>query len=118
MSNAGTLRVIFSRWIVRSIGFRSWGVACFATVAGLAQASLQDKPVKEKDQASEQKQASDREKNERMELMKKAAAEYEIYLGSDRQDKLSLRAEPILRWSNPVRVTQDGSVFEIGRAHV
>ncbi len=52
-----------------------------------------------------------REGSQRLELMKRAAAEYEIRLATKDKDKLPLQAEPALRWTNPVRGTTDGAVF-------
>jgi hypothetical protein len=43
--------------------------------------------------------------------MKLAAAEYEVSLDIDTKAKLRLQAEPVLRWTNPVRGTTDGAVF-------
>ena len=86
-------------------------MVCSVAVAWSGQATQQGDPAKGKDQASEEKQTIERERAERLELMKKAAADYEIYLGSDRTKKLNLRPEPILRWANPVRDTVDAASF-------
>jgi hypothetical protein len=51
------------------------------------------------------------ERSQRMEMIKRAAAEYEIFRGPGRAQKLELHAEPVLRWSNPIRKTPDGAVF-------
>ena len=39
--------------------------------------------------------------SEWLKLAKQQAAEYQIHVGTDRDHKLILRAEPILRWTNP-----------------
>lgn len=52
-----------------------------------------------------------REKAERLESMKQAAAEHDIIVETDGREKLTLEAEPLLRWTNPVRGTTDGAVF-------
>lgn len=43
--------------------------------------------------------------------LRQAAEAYQITLESDPPRRLTLRAEPVLRWSNPVRKTSDGAVF-------
>ena len=52
-----------------------------------------------------------RERAERLEVMKQAAAEHEIIVEADEPQKLTLEIEPLLRWTNPVRGTTDGAVF-------
>jgi hypothetical protein len=42
--------------------------------------------------------------------MKRMASRYEVG-GKERDTKLQLTAEPVLRWSNPERVTDDGCLF-------
>ncbi len=46
-----------------------------------------------------------------MEQGKRIAAEYQIYLGDDREEKLTLHSQPVLRWSNPVAVKLYGGLF-------
>lgn len=63
------------------------------------------------DGSKEDREKEKRERARQLEMMKRAAAEYEIYRGQDRKTKLSLRTEPVLRWANPVREVFDGAVF-------
>src|SRR5262245_1339284 len=51
------------------------------------------------------------ERSQQLEAMKRAAAEYEVRLEAGGQSKLQLHADPVLRWTNPVRGTTDGAVF-------
>lgn len=53
----------------------------------------------------------DDERLKRFESMRRAAELYEVRLASGAQEKLRLQAEPVLRWTNPVRGTTDGAVF-------
>jgi hypothetical protein len=55
--------------------------------------------------------AGDRERAERLDFMKRAAAEYTFYLEVGSRAPLRLHPEPVLRWTNPVRGTTDGAVF-------
>lgn len=48
---------------------------------------------------------------QRLEFMKESVAVFDIYLGKERETKLRLRAEPVLRWNNPVTGVKDGTVF-------
>ena len=47
----------------------------------------------------------------RLEELKRAAAEYRITLDSEPPRPLALKPEPVLRWTNPLRQTDDGAVF-------
>ena len=40
-----------------------------------------------------------------------AATEYELHSGGDDEQTLKLIERPVLRWSNPLRATDDGAVF-------
>ena len=52
------------------------------------------------------------EKADRLELMRSAARAYQIVLTTDDgPEELKLRSEPLLRWTNPIRRTTDGTVF-------
>src|SRR5579859_7664172 len=44
------------------------------------------------------------------EVIVRAAAEYELFLGPDRR-KLEMQKEPVLRWPNPTRETPEGATF-------
>ena len=66
-------------------------------------AAAQDAPDVEDAEAASRAQ--------RLDELKRAAAEYELSLDSDREHPLEFRPEPILRWSNPIRKTGDGAVF-------
>src|SRR3954449_11128063 len=59
---------------------------------------------------STSKEAEDTERKERLELMKRQAAEYEVTLNAAKTAKLVLHAEPLLRFSNPVGGVPDGIV--------
>lgn len=62
-----------------------------------------------------------RERARRLDLIKRAADAYEIYVGPDGKTKLTLRQEPLLHWSNAVRYSLDGATFiwtEEGRPQV
>lgn len=51
-------------------------------------------------------------KADRLELMRSAAEAYQIVLATDDgPEELKLRPEPLLRWTNPIRRTTDGTVF-------
>jgi hypothetical protein len=50
-------------------------------------------------------------KSERLDLMKRSAAEYQVYLFAQDRVPLRLQPEPALRWTNPVRGTTDGAIF-------
>ena len=50
-------------------------------------------------------------KEDRLEQFKQEAAEYEIRLGADSQQQLTLRTDPILHWGNPVRNEDAGAAF-------
>ena len=73
----------------------------------------QQKPVGETNPARAAAGTSDadRERLQRLDSMKRAAAEYEVSLETPAKDKLKLQSEPALRWTNPVRGTTDGAVF-------
>ncbi|OYV83582.1 MAG: hypothetical protein B7Z73_15885 [Planctomycetia bacterium 21-64-5] len=43
--------------------------------------------------------------------MVSAAEDYELWRAGDGEQKLKFVERPVLRWSNPVRVTNDGAVF-------
>jgi hypothetical protein len=63
-------------------------------------------------QAGDESEAKvQQERAQRLETMKRAAAEYEVRLDPDGENQLQLQAEPVLRWTNPVRGTTDGAVF-------
>ena len=86
----------------------SIGLVGFFPTAG---ASQQDHAQKDRKKTGEQKTIADREKTQLLNSMKRRAAEYEMYLGTDRKTKLSLLPEPVLRWANPVSGVKDGTVF-------
>lgn len=48
---------------------------------------------------------------ERLELMKKSLAVYDITVQGEREVKLHLEKEPVLRFTNPVGGSKDGTVF-------
>lgn len=48
---------------------------------------------------------------ERLELMKKSLAVYEVSMLGEREVKLHLEKEPVLRFTNPVGGSKDGTVF-------
>jgi hypothetical protein len=48
---------------------------------------------------------------QRLEELKRAAESYRIVLESDPARSAEFRPEPILRWTNPLRKTDDGAVF-------
>lgn len=51
-------------------------------------------------------------KADRLELMRSAAGAYQITVATDDgPEELTLRPEPLLRWTNPIRRTTDGTVF-------
>lgn len=56
-------------------------------------------------------QSHDSDRSERMERMLRTASDYELFVGANREKKLKRRKEAILRWSNPLRATDDGAVF-------
>jgi hypothetical protein len=57
--------------------------------------------------------ADEDDRSKRLERLKYVAAEYEIHtIGEDgTRSKLSFQPEAVLRWSNPIRKTDDGAVF-------
>src|SRR5262245_48202476 len=63
-------------------------------------------------QAADDNEAKLREeRSQQLEIMKRAAADYEVRLETSGKSKLQLQTEPALRWTNPVRGTTDGAVF-------
>ena len=61
--------------------------------------------------ASDNETQRQEERSQQLEAMKQAATEYEVRLEGSSTNKLQLQTEPVLRWTNPVRGTTDGSVF-------
>ncbi|MDR3636284.1 MAG: hypothetical protein P4L84_20950 [Isosphaeraceae bacterium] len=49
--------------------------------------------------------------DEHLAQMKRSAEAYQITLNTEPPRRLELRMEPVLRWSNPLRITSDGAVF-------
>lgn len=50
-------------------------------------------------------------KAERLKSMKRTADRYEIFSAGDEMARLERVAEPVLRWTNPVRGAKDGGLF-------
>ena len=48
---------------------------------------------------------------ERLEYMKKSAAEYRIFVGADDEQELRLHPEPVYRWSRLITDINDGTTF-------
>lgn len=67
------------------------------------------------DVKSEAKEATGQSSSElsakRLEELRRAAEAYQITLDSEPPRRLTLKTEPVLRWSNPLRKTSDGAVF-------
>jgi hypothetical protein len=75
-------------------------------VTGGATAALKDKKqAREKD--VEQAQAAEK----RLREMRRAAGKYALELNSNPAVPLTLLPEPVLRWTNPLRITFDGAIF-------
>jgi hypothetical protein len=55
--------------------------------------------------------AIDKEHAQRLKQMVAAAADYELWRGREDEQPLERVERPVLRWSNPVRATDDGAVF-------
>jgi hypothetical protein len=53
----------------------------------------------------------EKEAAKRLAEMTRAAAKYTIDLDSDPPVRLTLVPEPVLRWTNPLRITFDGAIF-------
>ncbi|HLJ10631.1 MAG TPA: hypothetical protein VKU82_05550 [Planctomycetaceae bacterium] len=47
----------------------------------------------------------------RLENMKRAAKEYAVYAGADRNRPLAFVEKPVLRWTNPEDAAKDGTIF-------
>src|SRR4051794_9575872 len=47
----------------------------------------------------------------RLEFMKTTLAAYDLHAAGDRASKFKLQTEPVLRFTNPVGVSQDGAIF-------
>jgi hypothetical protein len=52
-----------------------------------------------------------RDKDARLELMRRMVARYELFLGKTDSQRLERTPEPVLRWTNPVRGASDGCLF-------
>jgi hypothetical protein len=74
------------------------------SVVGVASVSAWEGP---KDESSK----DETQTAQRLKDLKRAAGMYRIVLDTDRAKELALRDEPILRWTNPLRKTDDGAVF-------
>ncbi len=60
---------------------------------------------------AEETAAIDKESARRLRQMVEAAADYELSSGRDGEHLLKRLERPVLRWSNPIRATDDGAVF-------
>jgi hypothetical protein len=67
-----------------------------------------DEKPKAAETKPDEKSMSQRIAAKRLEFMKSSVSKYEILLGQDEKAKLSLVAEPLLRFTNPVSGLQDG----------
>jgi hypothetical protein len=83
---------------------KTWGACVLGTLV-VASVSAQDAPTGTGSPAKGEITA------QRLEELKRAAESYRIVLDSDPARSAEFRSEPILRWTNPLRKTDDGAVF-------
>jgi hypothetical protein len=62
-------------------------------------------------QAPEAPAGIDANREQQMQFLKAQAAEFMVYRAADTKTPLSLKAEPVLRYSNPVGSSSDGATF-------
>lgn len=77
-------------------------------LGALAVLALGYRELTAQDPASESRQDSSAR---HLQEMKRHAVQYEITLSTEPPRRLQLREEPVLRWTNPLRITNDGAVF-------
>jgi hypothetical protein len=58
-----------------------------------------------------QAETTEAHRAQRLKLMQRHAADYELHEAADEKQRLILQEKPVLRWSNPVRETDDGAMF-------
>lgn len=96
-----------------------------ALLVGLSLSRLlpaEDKPETKADTKSDEKSATEKLAAKRLEFMKDSVKDYEFLLSPDFKAKLTVKPEPLLRFTNPVSGLQDGGFFlwtsEAGRPMV
>jgi hypothetical protein len=53
----------------------------------------------------------ERDREDRLRTMQQHAADYRLSVSGEQEEVLVLQKKPVLRWSNPLRETDDGAVF-------
>jgi hypothetical protein len=71
----------------------------------------EEQPAARAEEKARDDKARDEERAERLARMVKTAAEYEIAGGKESEIPAELLKEPLLRWSNPLRESDDGTLF-------
>lgn len=82
-------------------------VALVALTVSPQRGSAGDTPQSESPEAARGQDDSER----RLDVLRRAAASYEIHVGPKRQTEVVLRPEPVLHWANQVRYSLDGATF-------
>lgn len=92
---------------------RSWFVVTVLATLLLAvgQASRGDPPAGATGKPSDDARSREDESAQRLARMVKTAAEYEIVGGNELETAAEILREPLLRWSNPLRESDDGALF-------
>ena len=94
----------------RSFVTASWrwvAIAALFAVGSLFRIAVAAEPEKK---ANGQDDAS-RDKEARLELMRRMIVHYELFLGMKDRKKLERSPDPLLRWTNPVRGASDGCLY-------
>jgi hypothetical protein len=73
-------------------------------VSGIPARAEPDQPTTSQDDVA-------REKDARLQLMRRMATHYELYSGKKEGRKLDRSPDPVLRWTNPVRGASDGCLY-------
>jgi hypothetical protein len=60
---------------------------------------------------AENQDPAGRDKEARLELMRRMIARYELFLGNKEREKLERSPDPVMRWTNPVRGASDGCLY-------
>jgi len=86
---------------------RSVALAVFFALGSPAGIAASAQPTKE----TKASDAAARDKDARLELMKRMVVHYELFAGTSEGKKLERSPNPLLRWTNPERGASDGCLY-------